>query len=254
MKQIQILETEISTLQTEISKLQQQHTQLSQNFSPVICGNNASELLESIENATTEASSRRQQMQVIQEAITILTPQLKQKQAQLAGFRKQQRRQELEEKRTELQPQLLELTHEINELSSRMDAACAQYRQMALQYNQMSSELEEQQVFPVSMNVSSVPYATTITGREFNLKLGMRNLGSAIAFEQPPKPYVPSSPNYSTPIGTRIAILKGSLAELKNYRQSVPDWDLARVAVAEGQIAETQRQLRELEQQQEAAV
>ncbi len=74
MKQIQILETEISTLQTEISKLQQQHTQLSQNFSPVICGNNASELLESIENATTEASSRRQQMQVIQEALAILTP------------------------------------------------------------------------------------------------------------------------------------------------------------------------------------
>ncbi len=74
MSQIETLKMQIAELQGEIAKLQQQHTQLSQNFSPAISRTSASELLESIENATTEASSRRQQMQVIQEALAILTP------------------------------------------------------------------------------------------------------------------------------------------------------------------------------------
>ena len=253
MDQIQTLEMQISELQGEIAKLQQRHTENSQNFSPPIGGSTAAELLASVETAAMEATKRRQQMSATSDAIAILNTQLQQKQTQLTDLQKQQRRQELQHQQAKLQPELHALAHEINQVSNQMDAVCAQYREMALAYNKLASELQQQPVCPVSMNVPGIPHVITLTGRGLNLSLGMRSLGSTPTFEQLPQPYRPQ-PSYPTPLKTRIEILRGSLDELNNFRKSIPDWDWARIAMSEGQIQETERQLQELEQQQEAAV
>lgn len=156
---------------------------------------------------------------------------------------------------TEAEAELLGLAHAINSLSAQLDEKIIAYREAAKAYNRNRSFQANEQILPAQMNVSGLPCVTTQAGKDFNLKLGMRKVSEAIAFEQQPQPYVAQnfSPSMSQSLETRIAALKNSLNDFKNHRESIANWDADRIAMVEQQIAETQRQIKILEQQQEGA-
>ena len=154
-----------------------------------------------------------------------------------------------------LEAELLQLGHAINSLSAQMGQKIFAYREAAKAYNRNRSFQVNEQILAVQMNVSGLPCVTTQAGKDFNLKLGLRKLGQAITFEQQPQPYVTQnfSLSMSQSLETRIAVLKSSLSDFKNHRESIASWDADRIAMVEQQIVETQRQIKILEQQQEGA-
>lgn len=149
------------------------------------------------------------------------------------------------------EPSLLEIAHKINALSSQLDGAIAEYRQMAKQYNQASSELNGGQVFPISMNLSSLPCVVTQAGRKFNLKLGMRKIGTSIEFVQQPQPYIPDTVSNEPTIETKLLLQQDFVVKMQQFRSQVPAWDKNRLAVYSDQISEAERLIQKLLQEQE---
>jgi hypothetical protein len=256
MSQIQILQTEVQAIQSQIAQLRIERLRLVEQSVPIPTGN-LQEIVLAAKSAAVTLAERQPQIQGVEDAIAFLEQQLLPKQRVLAQLKLQaeteQRRYELEHQQAQLQPELHALAHEINGLSDQMDVACSRYREMALLYNKVASELKHEPVYPISMNISGVPHATTKTGRGFNLHLGMRQLGAQVNFEQQVKPYV-LTPNYSTSMPERIAIQQGFIVKMQQALQQLPAWDKDRILLYKEQIAETERQIKLLEQQQKEEV
>jgi hypothetical protein len=245
---IETLELEIGAIEVQLVKLRQEQQELQQSL-PVPVGG-PEQIAIAAKAAAVAFAERKPQLDGVADAITLLESQIPPKRAELAALQKQQDKNVLTAKIDELEPELLEVSHRINHLSNQMDAACEEFRGLALQYNRVASELGNEQVFPIAMNISGLPWAVSQVGRRFSLRLGMRKLGQAIAFEQQPHTYTPPSSSPMTSVETRIALLKSSLSGLKNHRETIADLDADRIVMVEQQIAETQRQIKILEVQE----